>query len=161
MYEATKETCNTCHEWICNLRDTFDSCDSYHERCRLLALLPVNLSHQQIEEVIPSATRHLIRKSRKYKNILGVWSCPDLYTRTRLSPEDIQTAVNYYTEDELNCSQQSPGKKDVIAIISKGQKEYVSRRLMTRFIRETFCLFKAAHPDIGIGLMKFTSLRPK
>ena len=69
--------------------------------------------------------------------------------------------MKYYTEDELNCTQQSPNKKDVIAITSNGQKEYISKRLMTRSIRETFRLFKAAHPDTGIGLTKFSSLRPK
>uniref|UniRef100_A0A224YWH7 Uncharacterized protein n=1 Tax=Rhipicephalus zambeziensis TaxID=60191 RepID=A0A224YWH7_9ACAR len=62
------ETCSTCREWLCNLKHTFDTCESYYERCRLLTLLPVNLCHQEIQEMIPSATRHLIRKSRKYRH---------------------------------------------------------------------------------------------
>lgn len=158
---ASVQSCNICPELISNLRYAFDSSDSYQERCRLLTLLPRNLSKQQIQKMIPSATRHLIQKARKNQETLGVWSMPDPYTRARLSQEDVQAALDYYTKDELNCSQQSPNKKDVIGIISKGQKEYVSKRFMTRSIRETFRLFKAAHPDTAIGLTKFYSLRPK
>ncbi|CAN7940927.1 unnamed protein product [Ixodes hexagonus] len=138
---ASAQSCNICPELFSNLRCAFDSSDSYQERCRLLTLLPRNLSQQQIQKMIPSATRHLIQKARKNQETLGVWSIPDPYTRRRLSQEDVQAAVNYYTKDELNCSQQSPNKKDVIGIISKGQKEYVQKRFMTRSIRETFRLF--------------------
>ncbi|CAN8017318.1 unnamed protein product [Ixodes persulcatus] len=158
---ASEQSCNICPELFSNLRYAFDSSDLYQERCRLLTLLPRNLSKQQIQKMIPSATRHLIQKARKNQETLGVWSMPDPYTRMRLSQEDVQAALNYYTKDELNCSQQSPNKKDVISIVSKGQKEYVSKRFMTRSIRETFRLFKAAHPDTAIGLTKFYSLRPK
>lgn len=60
----------------------------------------------------------------------------------RLSHEDVQAAMNYYTKDELKCSQQSPNKKEVIGFISKRQKLYVSKRFMNRSIRKTFRLFK-------------------
>ncbi|CAN7939525.1 unnamed protein product [Ixodes hexagonus] len=92
---ASAQSCNICPEFFSNLRYAFDSSDSYQERCRLLTLLPRNLSQQQIQKMIPSATRHLIQKARKNQETLGAWSIPDPYTRRRLSKEDVQAALNY------------------------------------------------------------------
>ncbi|CAN7992767.1 unnamed protein product [Ixodes hexagonus] len=91
----------------------------------------------------------------------GVWAIPDPYTRRRVSEEELQAAMDYYTKDELNCTQQSPNKKDVVAVMVEGTKQYIARRVMTRSIRETCRMYKTAHRDTAIGLTKFYSLKPK
>ncbi|CAN7939222.1 unnamed protein product, partial [Ixodes hexagonus] len=158
---TSAQSCITCSEWLSNLRSAFDASDSYHERCRLLTLLPKSRSTKEIQNVIPSATRYLLRRARHYEAKLGVWAIPDPYTRRRVSEEELQPAMDYYTKDELNCTQQSPNKKDVVGVMVDGTRQYIARRVMTRSIRETYRVFKTAHRDTAIGLTKFHSLKPK
>ncbi|CAN7943390.1 unnamed protein product [Ixodes hexagonus] len=158
---TSAQSCITCSEWLSNLRSAFDASDSYHERCRLLTLLPKSLSTKEIQNVIPSATCYLLRKARHYEAKLGVWAIPDPYTRRRVSEEELQAAMDYYTKDELNCTQQSPNKKDVVGVMVDGTRQYIARHVMTRSIRETYRVVKAAHQDTAIGLTKFYSLKPK
>ncbi|KAG0414963.1 hypothetical protein HPB47_007871 [Ixodes persulcatus] len=158
---TSAQSCSTCSKWLSNLRSAFDASGSYHERCRLLTLLPESLSTKEIQDVIPSATRYLLRKSRHYKEKLGVWAIPDPYTRWRVSEAELQVAMDYYTKDELNCTQQSPNRKDVVGVMVDGTRQYIARRVMTRSICEAYRMYKAAHPDTAIGLTKFYSLKPK
>ncbi|XP_077557118.1 uncharacterized protein LOC144171819 [Haemaphysalis longicornis] len=104
---------------------------------------------------------YLINKSRKLREKHGVWYQPDPYTRQRVSQDCISTACEYFTKDELECSRQSPNKKDVISVVRDGEKTLVTKRFMTRSIREAFRIYKERNPDSSIGLTKFYSLRPR
>lgn len=149
-------------QWNLNLREAFLKAETVQERCRLLTLVPSSYSTTRILEVIPEATKYLITKARKLQGELGVWSSPESYeTRNQTSAEDVDNALEYYTNDDLDCTVQSPRSRDVIMLHQGGQKRLVAKRYMTRTIREAYRLFKSAHPDSKLGLTKFYSLRPK
>ncbi|KAH7964923.1 hypothetical protein HPB49_002558 [Dermacentor silvarum] len=102
-----------------------------------------------------------IKKSRKNKENHGVWYRPDPFTRYKVSPECASAAREYYTKDELECSRQSPNRKDVLSVTIDGEKVLVIKRFVTRSITEAFHLYKDDHPDSGLGLSKFYTLRPR
>ncbi|XP_075525684.1 uncharacterized protein LOC142588499 [Dermacentor variabilis] len=158
---ASQEKCAQCSSWEDNLHSAYNRCTSFQERCQLLTLLPRNLTVKYVQEVIPEATRYVIQKSKKMVDEDGVWSTQERYTRCKLQHEDITTVLEYYTMDELDCSRQTPNKKDVVRIEKEGEKEWVPKRFMTRSLREAFRLYKQAHPASQVGLTKFISLRPK
>lgn len=166
VYEAPidvdqEEPCSSCEEWMSNLRVAYVRCTSQQERYRLLSLLPSHLSKKDILKSIPEATMHALDKSRKMKKEMGVWAAADPYEGHPLDEEDIGLALSYYTSDATDCTRQSPNKKDVVRVFSDGQEVFVTKRFLTRSIRETYGEFKAAHPESKIGLTKFYSLRPK
>lgn len=153
--------CNLCPEWIQHLRLALRSAASYQERCRLLTLVPTSLSKQDILSLIPEATKHLIDRARKLRAEAGVYARPDPYAGHGLKEEDVALAVRYYTDDDLDCSVQSPEKRDVVSVYIEGNKVHRTKRYMTRTIRETYKIFRDAHPDATVGPSKFYSLRPK
>lgn len=156
-----KGDCDVCASWLRNINEALGASTSYQERLRLLTLLPAEIPIKEIQDVVPNATRYMIRKAQNLRGMNGVWSATDPYTRSRLSPSDVQAALEYYTKDELGCSRQSPNRKDVVSVVINGTREYVSKRFMTRSIRETYNVYKEAHPGVRMGLSKFYSLRPK
>lgn len=115
-------SCNTCSDWLHNLKQAFEASELFSERCRLLTLLPKSLDIKEIQHVIPAATCYMIRKSRTYKKNHGVLCGPDPYTRKRVNQKCLEAALDYYTEDEFNFSQPSPNKKDVVHVILDGKK---------------------------------------
>lgn len=158
---SSEPTCSTCTEWVDNFRQAFETATSLRERCQLLTLLPSTLTKNEVQKMIPQASMYLISKSRKLKEKHGVWYEPDPYTRCKVSPENLSAALEYFTKDELQCSRQSPNQKDVISVMLNGEKTFVPKRFMTRSIREAFRIYKDKHPDSGVGLTKFYSLRPR
>lgn len=152
--------CQFCPEWIARVRKALKASSSYQERCQIMTLVPPSMSKKDIIAAIPEATKHLIVKSRKLASQNGVWAAPDPYSGPRISPEDLQQAMRYYTDDNLGCTIQSPEKRDVVSARIDGVRKKVTKRYMTRSIREAYRIFKAAHPDTKIGLTKFYALRP-
>ncbi|KAG0421202.1 hypothetical protein HPB47_002901 [Ixodes persulcatus] len=104
------------------LSQAFETATSLRERCQLLTLLPSTLTKNEVQKMIPQASMYLISKSRKLKENHGVWYEPDPYTRCKVSPENVSAALEYFTKDELQCSRQSPNKKDVISVMLNGEK---------------------------------------
>lgn len=115
-------SCNAFSDWLNNLKQAFEALELFSERCRLLTLLPKSLDIKEIQNVIPAATRYMIRKSRTYKENHAVWSGPDPYTRKRVNQKCLEASLDYYTEDEFNFSQTTPNKKDVVHVILDGKK---------------------------------------
>ncbi|CAN8026478.1 unnamed protein product, partial [Ixodes persulcatus] len=150
-----------CAEWEANVRTANEKSSSIEEKCQLLTLFPNEMTKQQILNTVPAATKYLIDKSRKLKAANGVWTLPDPYTSNKLKESDVATALRYFLEDEMDCSIQSPNKKDVVTVNISGTKECVVKRYMTRSIRESYALLMKAHPDIKLGLTKFYTLRAK
>lgn len=158
---SKSEGCQSCGEWIGNMRTAYNTSASLHERCRLLTLLPASWPESKIMEAIPEATRYMVRKSKKLRKDKHVWAAPDPYQGHPLSEEHVNAALEFFTSDELDCSVQSPRPRDVIQVQEAGVKVSKPKRYMTRSIRETYELFRMAHPDIKLNLTKFYSLRPK
>ncbi|KAL1442324.1 hypothetical protein MTO96_030854 [Rhipicephalus appendiculatus] len=90
------------------------------------------MENKCVQEAIPAVTTYMLRKARNWREKRGIWPDFDPYTRSRLSPSDVQAALEYFTKNELECSRQSPYKKDVASAITNGQTEYVSKLFMTR-----------------------------
>lgn len=153
--------CMSCSSLLRNIRTAYQKCTSHQERCQVLTLLPENMTKKEIVGLIPEATKYLIEKAKSLRAKQGVWAMPDKYAGHPVSENDVQVALQYYLQDEKDCSVQSPNKKDVIHVTRDGKRVAVAKRFMTRSIRETFNLFKSAHPDICVGLTKFYTLRPK
>ncbi|KAH9383384.1 hypothetical protein HPB48_024605 [Haemaphysalis longicornis] len=156
-----KDDCHMRASWLRNLNEALEASTSYQKRLRLLTLLPAEIPSKEIQDMLPNATKYMIIKAQKLRGMNGVWSTADPYTRSRLSSSDVQTALEYYTKDELGSSRQSPNRKDVVSVVVNGTREYVTKRFMTRSIRETYNVYKEAHPGVMMGLSKFYSLRPK
>lgn len=78
---------------------------------------------------------------------MGVWASPDPYQGHALNENDVALALTYYTSDAKDCSRQSPNKKDVVRLFIDGQEVFVTKRFMTRSIRETYKEFKAVNPE--------------
>lgn len=153
--------CEKCSHLLDNIREAYQRCRSQQEKCQLLTLLPEEMSKKEVMRAVPGVTKYVIDKSRRLRASQGVWAIPDAYAGHPLSDSDVSTALRYYMEDEMDCSVQSPNKKDVIHVVKDGRREAVVKRFMTRSIRETYSLFKANNPEIKLGMTKFYRLRPK
>lgn len=154
-------TCETCTPLLSGIAKAYEKCTSQQQRCQLLTLLPDSLSKKEVMNLVPGATKYLIDKARKLKASDGVWSIPDAYTGHSLEENDITTALRYYLDDEMDCSIQSPNKKDVVHVVKDGKREAVVKRFMTRTVRETYNVFRNNHPEVRLGMTKFYNLRPK
>ena len=53
------------------------------------------------------------------------------------------------------------GKKDCITVREGDEKKQVQKWLILCNLKEAYCAFKDAHPELKIGFSKFASLRPK
>ncbi|CAN7995646.1 unnamed protein product, partial [Ixodes hexagonus] len=154
-------SCFGCDEWWLNMRQAFAKALSNRERCQLLTLIPSSITVVEAKKLIPEASKYLLRKSRQLQTNFGPWKLPDLHTGQKVSDEVLQLATEYYTNDDLDCSVQSPNTKDAVKVIKDGKKEVIVKRYMTRSIRETYLMFRKANPDAKLGITKFYSLRPK
>ncbi|CAN7982912.1 unnamed protein product [Ixodes hexagonus] len=116
---------------------------------------------REVERLIPEASKYLLKKSKQLRKRFGVWERPEPYHGGSISEDTIRAATQYYTDDDLDCSRQSPNKKGGVKLLKDGEEHVVVKRYMTRSVRETYRLFKEANPDSKLGLTKFYSLRPK
>ncbi|KAM7285661.1 putative vesicle-associated membrane protein [Ixodes scapularis] len=155
------QPCLGCDGWWANIREAFVKAASYQERCQLLTLVPKGVATREVERLIPEASKYLLKKSKQLRERFGVWERPEPYHGGSISEDTIRAATQYYTDDDLDCSRQSPNKKDAVKLLKDGEEHVVVKRYMTRSVRETYRLFKEANPDSKLGLTKFYSLRPK
>lgn len=153
--------CQGCEEWQDNVRQALSAADTHIEKTQLLTLLPETMSRQDALKNFPSATKYLIDKARAVKKERGIWGKSDPYLGHAIPSDHITIARDYYLDDNMDCSRQSPNKSDVINVFENGEKTKKVKRFMTRTLKETFRIFKKAHPAIKIGHSKFYSLRPK
>ena len=153
--------CQECEEWQDNVRQALSAADTYIEKMQLLTLLPESMSRGDALKNFPSATKYLVDKARVLKKERGIWGKSDPYLGHAIPYDHITIARDYYLDDNLDCSRQSPNKSDVINVFENGEKTKKVKRFMTRTLKETFRIFKDAHPDVKIGHAKFYSLRPK
>ncbi|CAN7995163.1 unnamed protein product [Ixodes pacificus] len=159
--QLSPDKCDSCMSWKKNLRSAYGKCASFQGRCQVLTLLPPHLTVKDVQGFIPEATKYVIQKAKKLADAGGVWSSLEPYSRCKVSEEDANAVLAYYRTDELDCSRQSPNKKDVVRVKIEGETQWVPKRFMTRSLREAYGVNKLAHPSSAIGLTKFISLRPQ
>ena len=108
----------------------------------------------------------LPRSPRKRATVLKVLACDVLNAHVvsqpsrRLPRETVDAVLAFYQNDAL--SRMMPGKADCITVRNaSGTKMKKQKRHLVMTLSETFCCFKADHPQINIGKSKFAELRPK
>ena len=69
--------------------------------------------------------------------------------------------MEYYINDDFNCSRLSPNKSDVITVNINDKKEKKVKRFLTQSLKATYKAFKNDYPELRIVKSKFYSLRPK
>ncbi|KAG0423849.1 hypothetical protein HPB47_000397 [Ixodes persulcatus] len=92
---------------------------------------------------LPATPKRFFKKHKRGKEKHGVWYEPYPYTRCKVGPEDVSAALEYFTKDKLQCSRQGLNQ-DVIFVMLDGEKMFVSKRFLTRSIREAFVYTKTS-----------------
>ena len=155
-----KDDC-ACQEWISNFRSALNNCKNNPEKIRLLTLLPDSYDVNNISSVIPEVSKYMVQESKKLKSSKGIYSFRDPYLGHPLNEQDIKLAQDYFLNDDLDCSRQSPNKDDVITINENGLKVKKIKRYLTRSIREIYNIFREKNPNSKMSETKFYTLRPK
>ena len=145
-----EKDCNRCEQWTSNFREAIYNCRSKSEKIRL-TILPKELTKQCIFTKFPGMTLHIIDQARKLKLEEGVYQIPDPYNGNPIRKDEIQKALEYYLNDDLDCSRQSPKTSDVISVNECGQKMKKVKRFMTRSIGETYHTFRENNPQTNLG----------
>ena len=76
----------------------------------------------------------------------------------KVSVATITKVQEFFCKDYV--SRQAPGKKDFVIKRQSGKKDYLQKRHMMFSLKEAHSLFQKEHPEVKIGLSKFSSLRP-
>ena len=76
----------------------------------------------------------------------------------KVSVATITKVQEFFCKDYVSC--QAPGKKDFVIKRQRGKKDYLQKRHMMFSLKEAHSLFQKKHPEVKIGLSKFSSLRP-
>lgn len=153
--------CNRCKDWTRCFNTAIASCNTTSEKIKLLTVAPISsLSKNEITAEFPNVTNHMLTKARKVVNEKGIYKSPDIYTGHTISEKTVEKVLEYFLDDDLDCTRQSPNKKDMKTVFLNGEKTQKVKRFMTRSVRETFELFRKNHPDMKISRSKFYSLRP-
>jgi hypothetical protein len=82
----------------------------------------------------------------------------DLEGNRRVSEATISKVQAFYVQDSV--SRQAPGRRDFVTTWQNGKKEHLQKRHMMFSLKEAHALFQEEHPDVKIGLTKFSSFRP-
>lgn len=61
----------------------------------------MSITESNITELIPEASRYMIRKARNLRSRIHFWAFPDPYTYNTLKKADLEAALAFYTNDEL------------------------------------------------------------
>ncbi|CAH0546996.1 unnamed protein product [Brassicogethes aeneus] len=152
--------CGFCVNWTESFNRSLENCSSTQER--LLTTIPLNsLSRSDMLIRFPSVTEYMIREAKKVVKEKGVYHNPDPYCGHHIDQTSINIAQEYYLNDDLDCSRQSPNKNDVKKIVENGVEMKKVKSFMTRSIKETYQIFKENNPGVKMGISKFYTLRPK
>ncbi|CAH0558804.1 unnamed protein product [Brassicogethes aeneus] len=135
--------CGFCVSWTESFNRSLENCSSTQEKIRLLTTIPLNsLSRSDMLIRFPSVTKYMIREAKKVVKEKGVYYNPDPYCGHPIDQTSINIAQEYYLNDDLDCSRQSPNKNDVKKIVENGAEMKKVKRFMTRSIKETYQIFK-------------------
>lgn len=73
-----------------------------------------------------------------------------------MSTVTISKVKSFYSKD---VSHQAPGKKDFVTSWQHRKKEHFQKRHLMFLLKEGHALLKKEHPEVKIGISKFSSLR--
>lgn len=85
--------------------------------------MPESAAASEIARRIPEASRYILAKSKQHCERFGVWERPEPYHGAGISEDIVRSATLYNTDDDLDCSRQSPNKKDAVKIMRDGESQ--------------------------------------
>lgn len=126
-------------------------------KMKMLSVLPKSWSIRKLQREF-SISLYMARKIKSKVKQKGVFFQEE--KKNRLLPHDTYLKVEqFYESDEI--SRLLPGRKDFVSVKTNGSRKSVQKRLILYNLKDVHELFKSQHPEIQIGLTKFTQLRPK
>ena len=140
------------------LKRKFNGCAKKSEKLQILTILPQSWSIKRIEMEF-GTTNHMARLAKALVASKGILATPNPRSGKTLSDDTVQLVKLFYLNDSV--SRVMPGKKDCVSIVVDGEKEVVQKRLLLCNLGEAYKQFQSDHPDVKIGVTKFTELWPK
>jgi len=144
-----------------NLKFQYVYGDNMDKR-RILALLPLDMTHQEIKGIFgEDVTYHAVKKGKECQRNLCAFSAitrPN-FNRHILSDTLRSIVITFYEDDEI--SRMMPGLEDSISVRVEGNRQHFQKRLMLSSLKEAYLEFKKRNPCVKVGFEKFISLRRK
>lgn len=156
-YEQQLSPCDS--NIIKDIKEKFTEAAKYSEKIQLLTIgASAQLSVDQIAKTF-STTKYLAQMAiQQYQNH-GILSRPNPKTLERIPEAHIQTAKEFYLNDEV--SKMLPGRKDYVTLKQpNGEKIQQQKRLLLFNLRTVHGMFQDKHPDVSIKWAKFAEVRP-
>ena len=102
---------------------------------------------------------YMARKCKQLVRDKGILSNPDPKPGPSLPSEALQLVQSFYQLDEI--SRVMAGKKDFISVKQEGKRVHTQKRLILSNLKEVYCAFKDAYPNVKVGFSKFAEMRPQ
>ena len=149
---------NELEEMLKGLRNKFLSLPKFHPlKIRILTIAPLSWSERKVAEEF-GASRPLVNKSKKLKEVGGVLAETTLKAGKLLPLEIVKKVTDFYNSD-IN-SRMMPGMKDCVSMVVNGEPSKVQKRLVLMNLKELYFSLKTLHPKL-ISFSAFCKLRPK
>lgn len=159
-YIPPLNTTRMCDDLITNFGSALKNCKNNSEKLRLLTIIPDSFFTSDVVSKLETS-KYCVEEAKKLKNEKGIYCCPDPNFGHPLNEDDVKLALEYYLNDDFDCSRQSPNKNDVVRVKENGIVVKRVKRYITRSIREIYQKLTEENPTIKISRAKFYSLRPK
>ena len=144
-----------------DIKIKFTEAAKYSEKIQLLTIAAsAQLSVGQIAKEF-NTTKYLAQVAIEQYQKFGVLSKPSPLKIERIPEAHIQTAKDYYLNDEI--SKMLPGRKDFVTLkLPNGVKIQEQKRLLLFNLRTVHGMFKDKYSDSDISIQwaKFAELRP-
>ena len=88
-----------------------------------LHLLPSSLTKNEISSLFLDITMYMIEREKNLAQEKGVYTEPEAYTGHPIDERTEKIVMEYYINEDFNCSIQSPNKNDVITVKINDKKE--------------------------------------
>ena len=140
------------------LKRKFSGYTKVSEKLQVLTIYPQSWSIQRIEKEF-GTTNHMARMAKALVASKGILATPNPRSGRTLSDDTVHLVKQFYLNDTV--SRAMPGKKDCVSVVVDSKKEAVPKRLFLCNLRDAYKQFQSDHPQVKIGLTRFTELRPK
>ena len=107
---ANESTVCHCTKWIQNLGLALQKCSTVSEKIKILTLLLSSLTKNEISSLFLDITMYMIERVKNLAQEKGVYSEPEACTGHPIDERTEIIVMEYYINDDFNCSRQSPNK---------------------------------------------------
>ena len=138
-----------------DLRGAIGTAKTRADTVSLLTLAPASWSVARASEYFGVRKYH-VRLAKNLKNRQGILARPPPRAGKRLSEHTVDKVISFYRRDDV--SRVNPATRSCVR--QGGYQSFSPGRRLFFTIRETYRLFKEAHPDSKVGFSCFARLRP-